>query len=76
MSETVIEPVEFENKSGSKFQLHYNEIFNRWEISKIGKLIDCEFNCEPTWREIINIVASYKLQSKAVQFCELLKESE
>jgi hypothetical protein len=62
MSETVIEPVEFQNKSGEVFILDYQH--NLWKIYR------------KDWVNYGDDIADFKLQSKAVKFCELLKESE
>ena len=59
MSDTVIKPVYFTNKSGVVFVLKYNKYDDKWDIEKKETHI-----------------ASFKIQSKAVEFCKLLKESE
>ena len=63
MSETVIEPVEFKSKFGTRYSLIWSSTQNLWKIFIFSE-------------DDIICIARFKLQSKAVQFCELLKESE
>ena len=63
MSETVIKPVEFKSKFGTKYSLQWSSTQELW---KIFMLPEDDMIC----------IARFKQQSKAVAFCELLKESE
>ena len=75
MSKTVIEPVEFKNKSGSRFALEYKEKSDKWKIYAIKKQWYSDAYDDYCIDTNVDI-ASFKQQSKAVKFCELLKESE
>ena len=63
MSDTVIEPVKFESKFGIKYLLQWSPKQNLWKIFMFPE-------------DDIICIARFKQQSKALEFCELLKESE
>lgn len=63
MSETVIEPVEFESRLGVKYKLIFSEAQNKWKI-----IMRCNDG------DLVGI-ARFNEQSKALKLCELLKES-
>ena len=78
MSETVIEPVEFENKSGIKYMLDFRNEDKKWHISIQLELDNryCLANKDNTKSYYEFYIASFTKQSKAIEFCERLKESE
>lgn len=67
MSETVIEPVIFKNKKGLNYFLDYWSDEDLWVIHDSQPFDQSEYGDK---------IAGFKQQSKAVAFCELLKESE
>ena len=62
MSETIIEPVEFKSKGGTDYILIYRDGFWKVFIFPANRTSMC--------------ISAFKLQSKAIEFCERLKESE
>ena len=64
MSETIIEPFKFKSKFGLTYSLTWSPTQELWKV----------FLIFPS--DGATCIARFKQQSKAVQFCELLKESE
>ena len=63
MSETVIKPVEFKSKFGTKYSLQWSPTQNLW---KIFMLPEDDMIC----------IARFKLQSDTIATCELIEKSE